>query len=441
MSNQSIIRITRELSEIQKTSDLSIAVACQDVDVRNVRALIIGPPETPYEFGFFEFSLKFGKEYPGKAPLVLAITTNGGRCRFNPNIYAGGKVCLSILGTWSGERGEEWSSAQGLESILISIQSLMSANPYENEPGFEDAKSEYDKKSMKDYIAKIRHETLRVSVIQRLEEYLGIMPDGTIDPPVQLSPDSEIEVLDEAQLSFEPFRDLCKRRFIMYYDSYLQTIAKAKISVSEGQQFAKMPFEGTGNSMDGKFLYSELERRVKVIRTALDEETHRWATEGILAVQKELGVAHLLQRQYEQIVESYKRNDTVTMDIGLIDNNPFVWQLTYFGRPMTNLDGGLFRIKAHFSPRFPDEQPRVIFETHLFHHRISKDGVLCYFPHRQDEVKSHIEAIIEAIEEDSPPYDPRTLVNPEASKLFWGSAEDKKNYNRRLRRSVQRSME
>ena len=33
-------------------------------------------------------------EYPAKAPTVQATTTNGGRCRFNPNIYAQGKVCL-----------------------------------------------------------------------------------------------------------------------------------------------------------------------------------------------------------------------------------------------------------------------------------------------------------------------------------------------------------
>jgi ubiquitin-conjugating enzyme E2 Z len=98
MSNQSILRITRELSEIQRGSDLSIAVACRDIDVRHVRALIIGPPDTPYEFGFFEFQARFTKEYPTKAPQVTAITTNGGRTRFNPNIYAAGKVCLSILG-------------------------------------------------------------------------------------------------------------------------------------------------------------------------------------------------------------------------------------------------------------------------------------------------------------------------------------------------------
>jgi ubiquitin-conjugating enzyme E2 Z len=57
--------------------------------------------------------------------------------------------------TWRGERGEEWSSAQGLESILISIQSLMSSNPYENEPGFEDAKEPQDKKNQKDYVMKV----------------------------------------------------------------------------------------------------------------------------------------------------------------------------------------------------------------------------------------------------------------------------------------------
>ena len=28
--------------------------------------------------------------------------------RFNPNLYDCGKVCLSLLGTWSGAKGETW---------------------------------------------------------------------------------------------------------------------------------------------------------------------------------------------------------------------------------------------------------------------------------------------------------------------------------------------
>lgn len=31
----------------------------------------------------------------------------------------------------------------------------MSSNPYENEPGFEDAKEPHDKKNQKDYVAKV----------------------------------------------------------------------------------------------------------------------------------------------------------------------------------------------------------------------------------------------------------------------------------------------
>lgn len=447
MSNHSIIRITRELSDLQKSSDLSLAVACRDVDVRNVKAIIIGPPDTPYEFGFFEFAVKFGREYPGKAPSVIATTTNGGRCRFNPNIYAQGKVCLSILGTWRGERGEEWSSAQGLESILISIQSLMSSNPYENEPGFETANDEGDKKNQKDYVAKIRHETLRITIIQRLEEYLGITPSGEIVPHASINgEDDELdgidrEEFDESSINFDPFKDLCKRRFLWYYDSYLLAINKAKAEVTDGQQFTRMPFECTGNGMDGKFNYTELERRLRLIRKTMDTETARWAEEGLASKKKESTVAANLQRQYEQVVESYKRDKNVTLDIELVDKNPFVWAITYFGRPMTNLDGGLFRIKLVFSPRFPEEHPRARFETSMFHHRIATDGTPCYTARRAEDVKSHIEAIIEALEEEDPPYDPRTLVNPEAAKLYWGSTEDKKMYNRKLRRAVQRSME
>ena len=297
-------------------------------------------------------------------------------------------------------------------------------------------------------LIQIRHESLRISVIQRLEEYLGITPSGEVLPPVQQSEDDrdnldplDRELLDESTIAFEPFRDLCKRRFIWYYDSYLLAMAKAKKEVADGQQFSRMPFECGGNVMDGRFNYTELERRLKLIRATLDAETQQWATEGLLSKAKESSVAANLQRQYEQVVEWYKRNKSVTLDIELVDKNPFVWAITYFGRPMTNLDGGLFGIKLCFSTRFPDEQPRAKFETALFHHRIAADGTPCYSPKRPDDVKSHIESIIDVLEEESPPYDPRTMVNPEATKLYWGSVDDKKLYNRKLRRAVQRTME
>lgn len=417
----------------------ALAVACQDIDVRHVRALIVGPPETPYEFGFFEFQVKFGKDYPTKAPTVQAITTNGGRTRFNPNIYAHGKVCLSILGTWRGERGEEWSSAQGLESILISIQSLMSSNPYENEPGFEDAETAEDKKNQEAYVAKIRHETLRISIIERLERYLGIAREK--EKPVTVYNAEEDYKSGDKDAAFEPFKDLCKRRFAWYYDSYLLTIAAEQALHKDGEKFEKMPFEGPGNVMDGSFNYTSLKQRMSVIRDALEAEAATWAGEGKVCIENESGIANNLQRQFEQVSEHFKHSDAVSLDLSLVDQNPFTWELILFGRPMTNLDGGMFRFKLFISPKFPDVLPRVKCETPLFHHRVSKDGAVCYDAKRKDDLRSHIDAIVATIEEESPAYDPRTLVNPEAAKLFWGKPEDKKIYNRKLRRSVQESTE
>lgn len=287
-------------------------------------------------------------------------------------------------------------------------------------------------------------------MIQRLEDYLGLSASGeilsSVAGPSDYDQDNDLDIMekdlqDDSSIVFEPFKDLCKRRFLWYFDSYLLAITKAKTEVTDGQQFTRMPFECGGNIMDGKFNYTELERRLRLIQKTLDAETAQWGVEGASAKYKDTTVAANLQQQYEGAVEYFSRNKSVTLDIGLVDKNPFIWAITYFGRPMTNLDGGLFHIKLCFSPRFPDEQPRARFETPLFHHRISSDGHPCYTAKRPEDAKSHIEAIVEALEELSPPYDPRTIVNPEATKLYWGSADDRKLYNRRLRRAVQDSVE
>lgn len=278
-----------------------------------------------------------------------------------------------------------------------------------------------------------------------MEGYLGIYSDGTVAEPPPLEPPMGIELdedVEEPPPIFEPFKDLCKRRFLWYYESYLNTIDEAEKNHHVGENFVSMPFEGGGNIMSGKFDYPDLRRRLVLIRKVLDQETARWAEEGAVLVKRDHAFAANLKRQYEQLIEAFKKNQSVTLDIDLVQSsNPFVWVLTYFGRPMTHLDGGMFHIRMCISPRFPEEQPRVTFETPFFHHRIAKDGTVCYFPRRLDELQSHVEAIVEAVEQEHPPYDPRTLVNLEASRLFWGTEADKKQYNRLLRRAVQRSTE
>jgi ubiquitin-protein ligase len=58
--------------------------------------------------------------------------TNDGSTRYNPNLYKCGKVCVSILNTWSGDK---WSACQTINSILLTLCSLLNNMPFLNEPG------------------------------------------------------------------------------------------------------------------------------------------------------------------------------------------------------------------------------------------------------------------------------------------------------------------
>ncbi|KAF6762638.1 ubiquitin conjugating enzyme family protein [Ephemerocybe angulata] len=115
--------------------DSSILLKVDETRVDIIKALIIGPEGTPYQNGCFLFDIFLGPSYNQSPPSVKYMTTNGGKFRFNPNLYADGKVCLSLLGTWSGPG---WVAGRStLLQVLISIQSMiLCEEPYLNEPGW-----------------------------------------------------------------------------------------------------------------------------------------------------------------------------------------------------------------------------------------------------------------------------------------------------------------
>ena len=406
------------------------------------------------------------------------MTTNQGKTRFNPNIYNSGKVCLSILGTWPGERGEQWSSAQTIESVLLSIQSLMSSNPYQNEPGFDNV--EKDEPRAQAYVAKIRHETIRISVVQRLEQLMGI-ENGKVpsiyqkirteadsllqksgknsshkesalnDDPGTPDTDDSFHEFDsddpddayselEDQGDWDPFADLMKNRFLWYYDTYCRTMESAVSEQPDGNKFEDAEFEFRDNGMAGQFSYKSLIKRVEKLNSALEEERLSWKKEGAAQATARTQLATQLAFHFQQL--SAKKRHTSQIDLKLPDpNNPFVWNIAILGKPMTNLEGGIFNLVLSIPPQFPQQQPRVKFDTPIFHHRVSSRGYLCYFPEKPEEISSHLEAILCSIEDENPTFDPRAAVNPGAFALRWGGAEEKKFYSRKLRRSAQESCE
>lgn len=183
-SIQKCKRLVRELASLRNTlplfpqSSIFVHVSDQRPDV--MQALITGPAETPYSAGCFVFDLYTGADYPAKPPSVNLMTTGAGTVRFNPNLYASGYVCLSLLGTWQGASQETWNpKTSTLLQVLVSIQSLIFiSQPYFNEPGYEAMMhTAAGQQESEDYNEKIRLATARWAIVEQLRiPPLGFKP-------------------------------------------------------------------------------------------------------------------------------------------------------------------------------------------------------------------------------------------------------------------------
>ncbi|KAK0468344.1 uncharacterized protein EV420DRAFT_1503974 [Desarmillaria tabescens] len=140
--------------------DSSIFLRVDETRVDVIKALITGPEGTPFLFDIF-----LVQRYNEAPPSVKYMTTGGGKFRFNPNLYADGKVCLSLLGTWSGPG---WVSGKStLLQVLISIQSMILCDePYLNEPGWASSAGTPQSQS---YSANVRRMVVKTAMLGNLK--------------------------------------------------------------------------------------------------------------------------------------------------------------------------------------------------------------------------------------------------------------------------------
>ncbi|KAL4585265.1 hypothetical protein LXL04_009881 [Taraxacum kok-saghyz] len=141
-------KIQDEWKILEKDLPDSIFVRAYETRMDLLRAVIIGPAGTPYHDGLFVFDVHFPPNYPDIPPMVYYYS---GGLRLNPNLYDCGKVCLSLLNTWTGKGNEKWMPKKStMLQVLVSIQALiLNANPFFNEPGYDNmyTGSEGEKKS------------------------------------------------------------------------------------------------------------------------------------------------------------------------------------------------------------------------------------------------------------------------------------------------------
>lgn len=129
-------RVQREWAILQRGVPRGVWVHVYPDRMELMRACLVGPEGTPYADALFFFDVHLPPTYPQIPPQVRFWSFGE---NLNPNLYENGKVCLSLLGTWSGKDSETWSPERSnLLQVLVSILGLvLNTEPYYNEPGFE----------------------------------------------------------------------------------------------------------------------------------------------------------------------------------------------------------------------------------------------------------------------------------------------------------------
>ncbi|KAG5360785.1 Ubiquitin-conjugating enzyme E2-34 kDa [Yarrowia sp. B02] len=127
--------------------------------------------DSVYHGGYFRAQMTFPADFP-YAPPKFKFTPP----IFHPNVYRDGRLCISILhpggDVMSGEPDQEcWSPVQSVESVLISIVSLLE-DPNINSPANPDASVMW-KKDKEEY---------RTKVLQDVKLSREHIPEGFVVP-------------------------------------------------------------------------------------------------------------------------------------------------------------------------------------------------------------------------------------------------------------------
>lgn len=142
--NQASLLLRKQLKDLTRNPvDGFSAGLVDDSNVFEWQVTIIGPPDTLYEGGFFNAIMSFPSNYPNSPPSVRFTSE-----MWHPNVYPDGRVCISILHAPGDDpngyelASERWSPVHTVETILLSIISMLSG-PNDESPANIDAAKEW----------------------------------------------------------------------------------------------------------------------------------------------------------------------------------------------------------------------------------------------------------------------------------------------------------
>mmetsp|Transcript_11859 Transcript_11859/g.28279 ORF Transcript_11859/g.28279 Transcript_11859/m.28279 type:complete len:172 (-) Transcript_11859:54-569(-) len=150
--------LRRQFLEMSKSPPEGVSVGLEDDNLFTWEVMVVGPPGTLYEGGFFRAKLEFPDDFPNNPPKMTFLSK-----MWHPNVYPSGEVCISILhapGTDAMNEmetaDERWRPILGVEQILVSVISLF-ADPNDESPANIDAAVQWreDRDAFKKAVRKV----------------------------------------------------------------------------------------------------------------------------------------------------------------------------------------------------------------------------------------------------------------------------------------------
>ena len=174
-SRDTLKRLASDIKQIKKNPlyEQGIYYEHDQENILKGYALIIGPTDTPYEYGHYFFDFAFPGDYPHSPPIVTFFNW-GDNIRYNPNLYRNGKVCLSILNTW---KGEGWTSCQTITTILLTLCTVLNEYPLCNEPGWTMERIV----AVTNYNKIIEYKNIELAFIKCYQEFNSLIPQKYIN--------------------------------------------------------------------------------------------------------------------------------------------------------------------------------------------------------------------------------------------------------------------
>ncbi|KAI9014418.1 ubiquitin conjugating enzyme [Phycomyces nitens] len=142
-AEQSTLLLQRQLRDLQRNPVEGFSAGLVDDNIYEWEILVMGAPDTLYEDGFFKTRLSFPSSYPVMPPTMRFITE-----MYHPNVYPDGTVCISILHPPGDDKygyedaNERWSPVHTVETILLSVISMLSS-PNDESPANIQAAKDY----------------------------------------------------------------------------------------------------------------------------------------------------------------------------------------------------------------------------------------------------------------------------------------------------------